>query len=208
MLVLDPPSGIRVEVRSNTCESQRWQIYLPRISSKNRTPLLLIIVSSSDQEDMPSKRTPRYHQAYQNRSSCQSSLSLIVNTTVVFALILFIGVGDPASSLPPNSISSSSTSPLLFSLFPPYTSVLWFQTLPLPLWMLGKLLSCSLLKLRSGWLLVPLRHEEVGYVSGSAGLGLWEPPQTTRTKSGRREGMQADTTAIEGSAAVQMEPET
>ena len=55
---------------------------------------------------------------------------------------------------------------------------------------------------------MPPRHEEVGYLSGSGVLGLWVPPQTTRTKRGRRDGMQADTTAIEGSAAVQMEPET
>ena len=52
---------------------------------------------------------PRQKAANQNKSSWKSTLSLMVSTTVVFALILFIGVSNCASL--PSSTSSLSVSP-------------------------------------------------------------------------------------------------
>lgn len=145
----------------------------------------------------------RLHPHPQNKSSCQSTLSLIVNTTVVFALILFTGVSP--SRLP----SSNSSSLPLTLLCPPLTSTLCLHGVPaLLLCSSSADPSCNRLKLRS-WTLLPERHEyERSFEGFVRGLGLWAPPHMRRTKRGRREGRQADMTAVEGSAAVQMEAET
>lgn len=67
-------------------------------------------------------------------------------------------------------------------------------------------LSAILLKFRSRvWL--PPRHindRRSKEVKEPSRFGLEAPPQTTRTNRGRREGRQADATAIDVSAAVQM----
>ena len=134
---------------------------------------------------------------HQNKSSCQSILSLIVSTTVVFALIRFMG-GSTSSSL--GLLNSKTSSSVSCTPLPPYTATL-FVHVPFPD-------SGSRLKLRSCVLLLLLHVEIIRLEELNSGscldFGLLAPPHTTRTKSGRSEGRQADSTAIEGSAAVQI----
>lgn len=133
---------------------------------------------------------------HQNKSSFQSTLSMIVSVTVVFALMRFTGVCTSSSlGLRSSKASSSVSCPPL----PPYTATL-FDHMRIPD-------SGSLLKLPSCGLLL-LRHVEVILLEGlknpsCPGLLPLALSWIMRAMRGRSEGRQADTTAIEGSAADQ-----
>lgn len=125
----------------------------------------------------------------QNKSSFQSTRSLIVKTTSVSARIRFHGT---------SSFASYSS-----SLLPPMTDTLFWRQGG---WASSLGSSCRRLKLPC----VPppptllLRQEATIRRGGATGFGRCVPPQINRTKRGRRLGRQALTTATDGSAADQV----
>ena len=140
------------------------------------------------------------HFYLQNKLSCQSTLSVTV--TVVLTRMPELGTSRGLwVPIPPITYSSLLESPIL----PPVTLTLCTQGLLTEL--SGVSRSRLKLSLRSLGISLLIPSQLPAYERSeecARRVGRYELPQTRRTKRGRSEGRQAETTPIDASAAVQI----